>query len=110
MMEDLSATVGNALAGAGSMLPTSGVTQAPPFQPPGSEGESVLDSDVRPRPKPVPPVSAHFIAGVGDKGGVLVGTGDDPGAGGSWASVGSLPDVSLWTTRRDPHYRDDRQQ
>ena len=108
-MEDLTATVGNALAGAGSMLPTSTVTEPPRFSPPGSESESVLPGDVRPRATPVGGVSPRFIAGTGDRGGVLPGDGADPGDGFAWASVNDRPDASRWTTAADPHYRDDRQ-
>jgi hypothetical protein len=107
-MEDLSGTVGNALVQA-SMLPTSTVTSAPKFSPPGTESESVLDGDVRPRATPVGPVSPRYIAGVGDRGGVLPGDGTDPGAGHPWVNVNDRPgDESRWSTAVDPHMRDDR--
>jgi hypothetical protein len=110
-MEVLSGTVGNALAGAGSMLPTSTVTAAPRFQPPGSESESVLPGDVRPRATPVGEVSPRFIAGLGDAGGTLPPApgSADPGAGHEWVNVNDRPDVSRWSTTPDSHYRDDRQ-
>ncbi len=107
-MEDLSQNVQNALVQA-SMAPTSTVTSAPRFQPPGSESESVLDGDARPLARPVPPQSPAHIAGVGDRGGVLPGDGSDPGAGRGWQSVNDRADASRWSTAADPHYRDDRQ-
>lgn len=107
-MEDLSGTVGNALVQA-SQLPTSTVTEAPRFQPPGSESESVLPGDVRPRATPVGEVSPRYIAGTGDRGGVLPGDGPDPYAGHAWDDVNDQADVSRWTTAVDPHERDDRQ-
>lgn len=107
-MEDLSGQVKNALVQA-SMAPTSTVTSSPRFQPPGSESESVLPGDVRPGATPVGPVSPRYIAGVGDRGGVLPGDGTDPGAGHDWVNVNDQPAASRWSTAVDPHERDDRQ-
>ena len=85
-MEDMSDQVHNALVQA-SMLATSTTTQAPRFQAPGSESESVTAADVRPLAQPVPPVSAKFVAGPGDRGGTVHGAGTAPGDGWEWEAV-----------------------
>jgi hypothetical protein len=96
-VEDLSHLTAKSLT-FGSMAASNTMSATVQFQPPGSPSESVLEADIRPEMPPIPPTAPRFIAGPGDKGGVLHGTGADPFAGHAWASVASRPGDGRWTT------------
>ena len=117
-MEDKSGLVGRGgLTGGSSMSATNTISEAPPFQPPGSESESTAGTTPgwpaagSPGPHGTGPgdVSAKNTAGPGDRGGILPADGRDPGAGYMWQNVNDEPDTSRWSTAVDQHYRDDRQ-
>ena len=96
-MDDLSHLTAKSLT-FGSMAASNTMSSPVQFQPPGSPSESVLEADIRPEMPPIPPLAARYTAGEGDKGGVMRGTGGDPGGGHAWASVASRPGDGRWTT------------
>ena len=115
-MENLSSLVPG-LTGKESMAATNTISATPPFQPGGSPSESTdgvtpgWPAFGSPGPHGTGPADSNprYVAGMGDKGGVLHGDGQAPGDGFGWESVNDQAGAARWTTAVVAHERDDRQ-
>src|SRR5712691_7447895 len=109
-MEDLSSTVQGGLTGGSSMCAANMTSMRPPFQPEGSQSEGSdgvtpgWPAFGSPGPHGTGPddASPRYIAGMGDRGGVLHGDGQAPGDGFGWQSVNDRASVTRWSTAVDP--------
>jgi hypothetical protein len=86
-VQDLSHLAEGSMPNFSSQCATSTVSATPLMQGGGSPSESVPDSLVRPEQPPVPPTAPRFLAGPGDKGGIVVGEGTNPAEGHGFAKA-----------------------